>query len=343
MKRLIPALFVPLMSLAQNYTAEKAMEDSIEIVRLADAARRMEVRIAPSLGNNSYSIKVNGQEILFSPYKTLGEWKAKPAQAGNPFLSPWVNRLDQDAYYANGKKYLLNAELKNFRHDPNRKPIHGLVVFASQWKVTSLKADERGAEVTSRLEFWREPDWMAQFPFAHTIEMTYRLREGTLEVETAVENLSSQPMPLSHGYHTYYRVPDSPRDDWKVWVPARDHVVINDMLIPTGEFKPVTLPSPVRLGDVKLDDGFTSLVRGADGKARFRVEGKRQSISVLFGPKYPVAVIYAPPGREFICFEPMTCVTNGFNLAQAGKYPELQSVAPGTTWRESFWIKPEGF
>ena len=90
MKLLIPALFVPLMSLAQNYTAEKAMEDSIEIVRLADAARRMEVRIAPSLGNNSYSIKVNGQEILFSPYKTRGEWKAKPAQAGNPFLSPWV-------------------------------------------------------------------------------------------------------------------------------------------------------------------------------------------------------------------------------------------------------------
>ncbi len=343
MKLLIPTLLLPFMSLAQNYTAEKAMEDSIEIIRLADTARRMEVRIAPSLGNNSYSFKVNGQEILFSPYKTLGELKAKPVQVGNPFLSPWVNRLDQDAYFANGKKYMLNPELKNFRYDPNHRPIHGLVVFASQWRVTSLKADQGGAEVTSRLEFWREPDWMAQFPFAHTIEMTYRLRDGALEVETAVENLSSQPMPLSHGFHTYYRVPDSPRDEWKVWVPARDHVMLNDLLIPTGEFKPVTFPSPVRLGDVKLDDGFTSLVRGTDGKARFRVEGKRQSISILYGPKYPVAVIYAPPGREFICFEPMTCVTNAFNLAQAGKYPELQSVAPGKTWRESFWIKPEGF
>ena len=64
------------MLLAANYTAEKATEDSIEIVRLGDAARRMEVRIAPSLGNNAYSIKANGQEILWSPYKTLGELKA---------------------------------------------------------------------------------------------------------------------------------------------------------------------------------------------------------------------------------------------------------------------------
>lgn len=340
--RLWLALF-PLMSPAANYTAEKAMEDSIEIVRLGDAARRVEVRIAPSLGNNAYSIRATGQEILWSPYRTLGELKAKPAQAGNPFLAPWVNRIDQDAYYANGKKYLLNPGLKNYRYDANRKPIHGLLVFAGQWKITSLKAGADGAELVCRLEFWREPDWMAQFPFAHNIQMTHRLKDGVLEVETAIENLASEPMPLSHGFHTYYRVPDAPRDDWKVVVAAREHVLLDGFLIPTGERKPVSLPSPVTLRDVKLDDVFTNLVRGADGRARFSVEGKRQRISVFYGPGYPVAVIYAPPGRDFICFEPMTGVTNAFNLAQAGKYPELQSVAPGRTWRGSFWIQPEGF
>jgi len=331
------------MSLAANYTAEKTTQDSIEIIRLADAARKVEVRIVPSIGNNAYSIKVNGNEILWSPYKTLAELKAKPAQAGNPFLAPWVNRIDQDAFFANGKKYLLNPELKNFRYDANRKPIHGLLVFTDKWRVVSVKAGARGAEVTSRLEFWREPDWMAQFPFAHNIEMTYRLAGGTLEVETAIENLSTQPMPLSHGFHTYYQLSDAPRDDWKVAVAAREHVVLNEVLIPTGERKPVSYSSPLSLREVKLDDVFTNLVRGPDGKATFYVEGKRQKISVIYGPKYPVAVIYAPPGREFICFEPMTGVTNAFNLAQAGKYDELQSVPPGKTWRESYWIKPEGF
>jgi aldose 1-epimerase len=173
--------------------------------------------------------------------------------------------------------------------------------------------------------------------------MTYRLAGGTLEVETAIENLSTQPMPLSHGFHTYYQLTDTPRDDWKVAVAAREHVVLNEVLIPTGERKPVSYSSPLSLREVKLDDVFTNLVRGQDGKATFYVEGKRQKISVIYGPKYPVAVIYAPPGREFICFEPMTGVTNAFNLAQAGKYDELQSVPPGKTWRESYWIKPEGF
>ena len=38
---------------------------------------------------------------------SLGELKAKPTQIENPFLAPWVNRIDQDAYWANGKKDLL--------------------------------------------------------------------------------------------------------------------------------------------------------------------------------------------------------------------------------------------
>ena len=36
------------------------------------------------------------------------------------------------------------------------------------------KATADGAETRSRLEFWRYPDYMAQFPFAHTIEMIHR-------------------------------------------------------------------------------------------------------------------------------------------------------------------------
>jgi aldose 1-epimerase len=73
------------------------------------------------------------------------------------------------------------------------------------------------------------------------------------------------------------------------------------------------------------------------------VEGKKERITVTYGPKYPVAVVYAPPGREFICFEPMAAITNAFNLAHTGVYKELQSIAPGGQWKESFWVTPTGF
>jgi aldose 1-epimerase len=91
----------------------------------------------------------------------------------------------------------------------------------------------------------------------------------------------------------------------------------------------------------QLDDVFTDLIRGQDGRARFWVEGTRERLSVAYGPNYPVAVIYAPAGRDYICFEPMAAVTNAFNLAHEGRYPELQSVPPGSQWRESFWVEPE--
>ena len=61
-----------------------------------------------------------------------------------------------------------------------------------------------------------------------------------------------------------------------------------------------------------------------------------------YGPNYPVAVVYAPAGRGFICFEPMSGVTNAINLGHEGKFP-LQTVAPGAKWRESYWIRPSGF
>jgi aldose 1-epimerase len=52
-------------------------------------------------------------------------------------------------------------------------------------------------------------------------------------------------------------------------------------------------------------------------------------------------VLYAPPGKPFLCFEPMTAITNAFNLAQEGKYDELQEVGPGESWEERFWIRAD--
>jgi len=309
-------------------------QEPMKTITIKDPAYDMEVTIWPSLGNNAGAFKIHGQNVFWVP----PNWPA-PALAGNPILAPWANRFDQDAFYANGKKYLLNPELNNVRRDPNGHPIHGLLAFSSLWQVVAQKPDE----VTSRLEYWKYPDLMAQFPFAHTIEMTYRLAGGALEVRTRVENHSAEPMPMAVGYHPYFRLTDAPRDDWKVNLAAREHVVLSKDLVPTGEREPVPFSNPVRLGATSLDDVFTGLVRDDRGRAVFSVEGKKQKLSVIYGPKYTVAIVYAPPGRDFICFEPMSALTNGFNLAHEGRYPELQYVAPGAVWEESYWVKPEGF
>jgi aldose 1-epimerase len=336
---------VCLLALAMSAHAQYSATCPGEVARLEDKKAGVSVAVLPSVGNIAYEMKVGEKNVFWFPFASPEDFRKKPVLSGNPLLAPWANRLDENAFYANGKKYLLNLDLGNVRLDGFRHPIHGLVLFTPDWRVTDCQADAKGAWVTSRLEFARRPDWLAQFPFAHTIEITYRLSGGTLEIRTRVTNQSADTMPLSLGYHPYFRITDAPRDDWTVSIPARSQYLLNDQLLPTGETRPATeaLPNPaqVLLRRRALDHVFGEL----PAEATFSVKGKSQRIEVVYGPKYRVAVVYAPqgPNRDFICFEPMTGPTNAFNLAHRGIYKELQTVPAGQTWQESFWVRPSGF
>ncbi len=164
-------------------------------------------------GNNLFSLKLRDREFLWAP----PDFRSKPALGGIPLLAPWANRIDGDRYFANGKSYHLNPHLGNLRRDGNGLAIHGLLAFTDRWRIWKQTA----SWVTCRLQFWLEPQYMAHFPFAHTIEITYALRDGALEVETEIRNLSSEPMPLCIGFHPYFQLPDSSRNEWTLNIPAR--------------------------------------------------------------------------------------------------------------------------
>lgn len=337
------ALFVPICAAAGNYSASTVLADGIEVVQLSDAAHLTRVSIARSLGNIVYELSVGGKNLLWFPDASLAEWKAKPVPCGIPFLAPWVNRLDEDAFWANGRKYLLNVGLGNLRRDANGYAIHGNLYFSPAWKLVSAEADERSARAVSRLEFWRDPDLMAQFPFAHTVTMTHRLSDGVLEIATVIENHSSSAMPVSVGFHPFLKLHDSPRAEWSVHLPARKRVVLNDRMLPTGEVERAPFTDPQLLDGLRLDDILTDLNRNEDGRAIFSVCRKREKITVAFGPKYTAGVVFTPPDKEAVCLEPIAAITNAFNLAQRGLYQALQSIPPGGRWKESFWITAEGF
>ena len=334
---------------AQPYSSRKTVVDGVSVIQLTDAGHHTVVSIAPSVGNNAYEMKVGGKNVFWFPYDSPAAFVASPKLCGNPFLAPWANRIDENGFYANGRYYLLNGKLGNIRRDGNQLPIHGLLLFASQWEVISIEADENEARALSRLRFSRHADLMAQFPFAHTIEMTYVLRSGALEVRTRIQNDGAQTMPLSVGYHPYFQIHDAPRDEWTVRLAAQRVWKLSEKLIPTGETDPIgdLFPTPERLSlkGRLLDHVFGDLVRDVAGKAVFSVNGNTEKIEVAYGPKYEVAVVYAPLGedRDFICFEPMSGITNAFNLAHRGRYDRLQTIPAGGSWEESYWIRPSGF
>ena len=362
---------------AQPYAAAQKGD----IVQLTDSKSQTTVSIITSVGKMEYEMRVKGQNVLRFPYASIDDFRAKPAGLhGIPLLAPWANRLDEQAFYANGKRYPFDMQLGNVT---GAIPIHGFMSRTDQWQVVEVKADGKAAWVTSRLETAKQASWMKQWPFAHTMDMTYRLQDGTLEVFTKVTNHAAEPMPVSLGYHPYYQLTDSPREEWTVSIPARTRWLLSYQKVPTGQTESTDKFFPGGKGvlkDFNLDDVFSDLVKDAQGRATVTLRGRKQQLDITQGPNYKSLVIYSPnplntglgsqipppnpnapspaptargrgPGApanplatpNFICFEPMAGITNALNLRHKGVYKELQYIQPGATWQESFWIKPSGF
>jgi len=334
----------------QSYTARRLADTVV----LTDSKNQTTVSILPSVGNIAFSMKVRNQEILRWPYQSLDEFKSRPALSGIPFVGPWANRLDEQAFYANGKRYAFDMALGNVR---GAIPIHGFLSATDQWQTVEAKADSKSAWVTSRLEFFKQPAWMKQFPFAHTIEITYRLQDGVLEAHTKITNISAEPMPVAVGFHPYYKLTDSTREEWTISVGARTHWLLSPQKIPTGQTEPAekffvnSQAGAVSLKDYDLDDVFSDLVRDAQGRAHMTVKGKKQQLDIAVDRNWRAVVVWSPnpAGRpaqgdpNFIAFEPMAGITDAMNLAYKGLYSELQSIPAGGTWEASFWVRPSGF
>src|SRR5690242_377992 len=184
---------------AQRYTAK---QDG-DVIELADTTAQMNVSVVWSM-SDAWRIQVKGKDLVRTS-ATLADFEARPGLNGMPLLAPFANRLDETAFYANGKKYNFDLELGNVR---GPIPQTGYVNGSKAWQLVEARADAKSAWVTCRLDFYRIPPFIKQFPFAHTITMTYRVSDGTLEVHTKLDNLSTEPMPVAIGYHPIFELPD---------------------------------------------------------------------------------------------------------------------------------------
>src|SRR5262245_1998148 len=130
---------------AQRYAAVREGD----VVTLTDRASDIVVSIMPSVGNIAFEMLVKGHNVLRFPHASVADFKARPNATGIPFMGPWANRLDEQAFYANGKRYAFDMSLGNVR---GTIPIHGFLTTTDQWRVTTLRATGEAAWVTSRLD-----------------------------------------------------------------------------------------------------------------------------------------------------------------------------------------------
>lgn len=358
-----------------------------DVVQLRDTKSDMVVSVLTSVAN-PYEIVIHGHDVIRMGIHSVDQMRANPGLNGIPLLAPFANRLDGTYFYANGRKYNFDLENGTVR---GPIPIHGYISGAAGWQVVRVKADGHAAWITERLDFYKNPLFMQNFPFAHVLTRTFRLSDGALEVGLKIDNLANQPMPVAIGYHPFFWLTDSNRSDWTLSAPAQTHWLLTDAKLPTGKTEPAdafwggdrhAVPLS-RFTGKTIDDLFSGLEKGPDGRTTVRLRGKKQGLSVIMGPKFKALVIYSPPApqprpsgfapprpqgprpapvssgpaiplsaidkapvlpeRGSIAIEPMAGISNSLNATQEGTYTELQSIAPGESWQESFWLKPTGY
>ena len=256
---------------------------------------------------------VEGDELL-GQRGGLEKYKRTGSTFGMPLLHPWANRLDRP------------IESPLVRHDPNGLPIHGILAASPNWEVI----EESPERMAAQLDFGAHPEYLEVFPYPHVIEVDVAIEPHAQTVATRVHATGDVDVPIAFGWHPYLRIPNVPRTEWDLTLPVREHLVLDDRNIPTGQVEPVAYPDPLRLEERDFDDGYAGV---ADGTT-FAVAGGGRRIELEFVSGYPYAQVFAPLAEEVVCFEPMTAPTNALVSGQG-----LRTVAPGESFEAVFTVR----
>ncbi len=279
-------------------------------------AGELRATFLPGLGMTGVSLRYRGREHFALP----GGLDALRAGGtlGLPLLAPWANRLAAWRYRAAGVAVDL-AGLP-LHTDGNGLPIHGLLVGQPGWRIDGQTV--RGS--SARLHASIDVDAPA-FPFPHRIELAVSARDARLQVDTTIVPTGRRRVPVAFGWHPYLKVPGSPRNQWRLRLPTREHLVLDALQIPTGEQVPERAEHAV-IGRRTFDDGYAL---GRDRRlALSAADGA--SIELRAGEGYPYAQVWVPPGRPFAALEPMAAPTNALGDGTA------PLVARGEAFTASF-------
>jgi len=284
----------------------------------------LEATFVPELNMLGTSLRLGGEEYLALP-GGVGAYRAGHT-TGLPLLAPWANRLGGFAY-RRGRAYV---DLKGLplHTDGNGLPIHGTMSARETWTVGALSARGRRAQLQATFDYDR-PDLLAAFPFPHRLEIVVEVDDGSLSVSTTLTSTGRRSVPVSFGYHPFFRLPHGRRSEWRLQLPKRQRVELDERGIPTGHRVEASASTAV-IGPRILDDLF-ELVSGRT----LSIEGSGRRLRVWYGQGYRFAQVFTPARKNVICLEPMTAPTNGLVTG------ECSLVRPGESFTAGFRIRPE--
>ncbi|WP_153797667.1 aldose 1-epimerase [Foetidibacter luteolus] len=218
-------------------------------------------------------------------------------------LSPFVCRLEKAQYQFEGEEY----SVKKF--NLGSEAIHGLL-FDAEYAVKEQGADKDKAFVVLTSSYSNKEQG---FPFSYTAEVMFTLETGNrLTLTTRVINESDSNMPLSDGWHPYFKLGKSV-NDLQVQFNTNTMVEFDERLLPSGNTLPDNrFENMVDFKDTFLDNCFVLKDHSA---ASCILQDVQQGLrlSIYASSSYPYLQVYTPPERTSIAVENLSSVPDAFN------------------------------
>lgn len=236
-----------------------------------------------------------------------------------PVLFPIVGELNGGSYRNEGKTYALQ------RHGFARKALFEIAEAGRDIARFVLRDDEATRGV---------------YPFAFTLELTYRITDATLGVTAIVTNRGGAPMPFSIGFHPAFAWPlpgGADKAAHRVTFAEAEPEPIRRLSQPEGLVLPDTFPSPVE------GHGFTpdASLFAADAIIWDRLNSRVATfgpaagtqVSIAF-PDAPMLGVWQKPGASFLCIEPWQGIADPVGFAgELRDKPGSVKLAPGDEHR----------
>jgi aldose 1-epimerase len=290
------------------------------------ASGLLHLQVAPAAGG-ALTRFWREPEASGPPLELLRPASSEALARGDPFamasfpLVPYSNRI-RDGRFTFGGRAVSQAR----NRPPDRHPLHGHG-WQAAWRLVSLTRNAAVLEYRHAADAW---------PWAYRATQRLTLTPRELTVELALTSEADTPMPAGLGHHPY--VPRTPRT---MLTAAVERIwLTDDEILPVALVEPETGRDPcagLAVDAQALDNCFT----GWGGQAVVTWPERNASLTIAAGPPFGCLVVYTPPGRDFFCVEPVSHVTDAFNMAAAGDAGTgMQVLAPGATLRSTATFTP---
>lgn len=275
----------------------------------------LECLLCPDRGGAIARLTVQGPDGPVALLRPASDWALRHGSAvdmGCFPLVPFSNRIAAGRFDFDGRTVALPLNMAGCPH-----AIHG-DGWQAPWTVTERTDGAARLVLDHAGQGW---------PWRYRAVQDIALEEDGLTVLLDLTNEDDRPMPAGIGLHPYFPKPPGTRLSARVggvWMNDPSLLPMDRAALP----EEWCFPDGVVMDRTVLDNGFT----GWDGRATLDWPSLGLRLTVTADGPFGHLVIYAPPGEDYLCVEPVSHMTDAVNRgreADAG----LRVLAPGESLR----------